>query len=129
MSPVVGFDEKDFLRGKIVQPAWYRMRIDEINEKPSANGESTNYPVEGTIIRNSQDNSEDYAGVPIFWNFNSKARGFIIGFLQALGVDVKPGQRIELSAAVGKEIDVYVENKTYEGRLLNAVNHKYRTVA
>lgn len=124
--PVVGFDEKDFLRGKIVAPAWYLMEITEVNEKLSANGESTNYPVEGTIINNDDDGSTDYAGVPIIWNFNSKARGFIIGFLQSMGQDVKPGMRVELGAAVGRRVVVYVENKTYEGRILNAVNHKYR---
>jgi hypothetical protein len=127
--PIIGFEDKDFLRGKLVAPAWYRMRITEVGEKLSSNGESTNYPVEGEIIRNAQDGSTDYAGVPIIWNFNSKARGFMIGFLQALGVDVKPGVRFELGAAVGKELDVYVENKTYEGRVLNTVNHKYRAAA
>lgn len=129
MSPVVGFEDKDFLRGKIVAPAWYLMNIDDVTEKPSAAGDSTNYVVEGTIIKNAQDGTEEFAGVPIIWNFNSKAKGFIIGFLQALGVDVKPGMRVELSAAAGKQLQVYVENKTYEGRLLNAVNHKYKAVA
>lgn len=124
--PIVGFDEKDFLRGKIVAPAWYRMKITDVSEKLSANGESTNYPVEGEIIRNATDGSTDYTGVPVIWNFNSKAKGFMIGFFQSLGVDVKPNVRLEMSAAVGHEIDVYVENKTYEGRVLNAVNHKYR---
>lgn len=124
--PVVGFDEQDFLRGKLVQPAWYLMRIDEVGEKPSKDGGSTNYTVEGTIIKNAQDGTEEYAGVPIIWNFNSKAKGFIIGFLQSLGVDLKPGMRVELAAAVNKTLQVYVDNKTYEGRLLNNVSHKYR---
>lgn len=128
MSPIVGFEESDFLRGKLVAPAWYRMRVDEVSEKPSKDGGSTNYLTEGTIIKNADDGSEDYAGVPIVWNFNSKAKGFMIGFLQSLGVDVKPGQRIELGAAVGHMLDVYVENKTYEGRIINTVNHKYRAV-
>lgn len=126
MSPIVGFEDKDFLRGKIVLPAWYTMRIEEITEKPSADGNSTNYPVEGTILKNAEDGNEEFAGVPIYWNFNSKAKGFMIGFLHALGVEPKPGQRVDLTAAVGSVIDVFVENKTYEGRILNSVNHKYR---
>jgi hypothetical protein len=126
--PVIGFEEKDFLRGKIVAPAWYLVEVNEVTEKPSADGGSTNYPVEATIIKNATDGSTDYAGVPIYWNFNSKAKGFTLGFLQALGQDVTPGMRVELAGAVGHQLEVFVENKTYEGRLMNTVNHKYRKV-
>ena len=124
--PIVTFSARDVLKGKIVTPAWYRMRIEQVGEKPSNDGGSTNYPVEGTIIRNADDGSTDFQGVPIDWNFNSKAIGFAIGFLTALGVDVKPNERIELGASAGKEIDVFVENDTYQNRLVNRVNHKYR---
>jgi hypothetical protein len=102
------------------------MRIEEVGEKPSKDGGSTNYTVEGIVLKNADDDSEDYAGVPIMWNFNSKAMGFMIGFFQSLGHEPKPGQRIDLEAAVGGTLEVYVENKTYEGRILNSVNHKYR---
>ena len=124
--PIVQFDDKDFLRGKIVAPAWYVMMINEVGEKLSADGGSTNYPTEGTIIKNADDNSEQFAGVPIMWNFNSKAKGFMIGFLNSIGVEPKSGQRVEMAGAVGHVLEVYVENKTYEGRILNSVNHKYR---
>src|SRR5215467_13674401 len=100
--PIVGFEEKDFLRGKIVQPAWYVVEINEVGEKPSANGESTNYPVEGTIIKNADDGTGDFAGVPIYWNFNSKAKGFMIGFFESLGASLEPGKRVELNSAVGR---------------------------
>jgi hypothetical protein len=123
--PVIGFTEDDFLRGKLVSPAWYLMEIVTVDEKPSKDGGSTNYPVEGKIIK-AEDGSTEYAGVPIVWNFNSKARGFILGFLESLGVNVEPNSRIELKGAEGRQLWVYVEHKTYEGRVLNAVNHKYR---
>lgn len=128
MSPIVGFTEEDFLRGKLVPPTWYLMEITSVEEKPSKDGGSTNYVTEGKILQDEAGSTE-YAGVPITWNFNSKARGFILGFLQSLGVDVKPGMRIELAAAVGRKLYVYVENKTYEGRVLNSVNHKYKAAA
>ena len=83
--PVISFSEKDLLRGKIVEPAWYRVRIDNIGEAPSKDGGSTNYPVEGVILKNADNGSEDFKGVPIEWNFNSKAIGFAVGFLQAFG--------------------------------------------
>jgi len=126
--PIVQFDERDFLRGKIVQPAWYDVRIDEVGEKTSSDGGSINYPTEGTILRNSDDGTEDFAGVPIVWNFNSKARGFMLGFLASMGIEPKPGQRVEMGGTVGHVVSMYIENKTYEGRILNAVNHKYRPV-
>ncbi len=124
--PVIGFDEQDFLRGKIVAPGWYLMEIKEVGEKPAANGESTNYPTEGTILQNDDDSSKDYAGVPVIWNFNSKYKSAIIAFMAAMGQELTPGMRVELKAAEGRKVAVYVENKTYEGRILNNVNHKYR---
>jgi len=125
--PFVEFSESDFLRGKIVTPAWYRVHIDNSTEALAKNGESTNYVMEGTIVRNSDDGTTDFTGVPLTWNFNSKAKGFMIGFFNALGVELAPGKRYELANSVGNEIDIFVENDTYDGRLINRINHKYRT--
>ncbi len=125
--PIINFGEKDLLRGKIVPPAWYRVRIDAIGEKLSKDGNSTNYPVEATILFNADDGSTDFANVPLDWNFNSKAIGFAVGYLQALGMEVKSGARYDLSATAGSQLDVFVENDLYEGRTVNRVNHKYRT--
>jgi hypothetical protein len=124
--PIIGFTDRDILRGKVVTPGWFRVKIESVGESPSKDGGSTNYPVEGTIIKNADDGSTDFAGVPLDWNFNSKAIGFSVGFLAALGVDVKANQRYDLGNAAGKEIEVFVENDTYQGRLVNRVNHKYR---
>jgi hypothetical protein len=127
--PFITFGDRDLLRGKVVEPAWYRMKIESVGEKPSSDGGSTNYPVEGTIIRNADNGNTDFAGVPIDWNFNSKAVGFAVGFLQAFGVEPKAGVRFDLNAAAGQELDVFVENDTYQGRTVNRVNHKYRKPA
>lgn len=125
--PIVGFEQEDFLRGKIVAPGWYLMEVKEVGEKPAANGESTNFPTEARIICNDDDGSLDFAGVPIVWNFNSKFKSAILGFLAAMGQEVQPGQRVELKAAEGRKVAVYIDNKTYEGRILNNVNHQYRS--
>lgn len=125
--PQVEFGQRDILRGKVVEPAWYRMRIENVGEALSKDGGSTNYPVEGTILFNGDNGSTEFQGVPVDWNFNSKAIGFAVGFLGAFGVEVKPGKRFELSNANGKDLDVYVENDTWQGRMVNRVNHKYRT--
>jgi hypothetical protein len=122
---MIDITNSDIMRGKTVTPAWYRMKIESVGEAPSKDGGSTNYPVEGTILRNADDGSTEFAGVPVTWNFNSKARGFVIPFLEALGAEVVPG-RVDLKAAEGREIEVFVENDSYNGRLVNRVNHKYR---
>jgi hypothetical protein len=127
MSTFASFSATDLLRGTIVEPSWYRVKIESIGEKPSKDGGSINYPVEGIIQFNSESGDTAFAGVPLVWNFNSKAMGFAIGFLEALGIEVQPDTRYDLAKAAGEEIDVFVENGEYQGRLVNRVNHRYRT--
>lgn len=129
--PIISFTDRDILRGTVVDPAWYRMRIETVGEQPakqSEKGPSTNYPIEGTILFNGDNGDTKFANVPIDWNFNSKAMGFAVGFLKSFGIEVKPNVRFELKSAEGLEIDVYVENDTYQNRLVNRVNHKYRPI-
>lgn len=127
--PVVQFSDRDLLRGKVITPGWYRVRVESVGEAPakaSDKGPSTNYPVEGTVLFNGDNGSTEFANCPIDWNFNSKAIGFAVGFLKAFGVEVKPNTRFDLKSAEGRELDVYIENDTYQNRLVNRVNHKYR---
>jgi hypothetical protein len=127
----VSFSDRDLLRGKVITPGWYRVRIESVGEAPakaSEKGPSTNYPVEGTVLFNGETGDKEFANVPLDWNFNSKAIGFAVGFLQAFGVEVKSGVRFDLKSAEGRELDVFVENDTYQNRLVNRVNHKYRPV-
>jgi hypothetical protein len=126
--PPISFTPTDLLRGKIVTPAWYVMRIESIEEKLSKDQQSTNYVVEGKIIKNADDGSEEFANVPVTWNFNSKALGFAVGYLESLGITVEAGKRYDLPATAGKFVEVFVENDLYEGRTLNRVNHKYRAL-
>ncbi len=129
--PIIEFSQRDLMRGIIVEPAWYRVRIESVGEAPakqSDKGPSTNYPVEGTILFQGDNGDKKFTGVPLDWNFNSKAIGFAVGFLAALGAEVKAGTRFDLKAAEGKEVDVFVENGDWQGRVVNRVNHKYRAV-
>lgn len=126
--PTVSFTARQLLQGKIVTPAWYRMVIDNIGEEISSKGDSTNYPVDATIRFNAADGSTEFTDVPIRWNFNSKAMGFAIGFLQAFGVEVEAGVRFDMATSIGKELDVFVENGEYQGRTVNRVEHKYRPI-
>lgn len=129
MPVPVQFTEKDLLRGKVVIPAWYVVKIDAVHPfTPSKDGGSQNANVEGTIIR-AEDGSGEFAGVPLEWNFNSKAIGFAVGFLAAFGVEIKAGSRFDLAATENRELLVFVENDTWQGRTVNRVNHKYKALA
>jgi hypothetical protein len=130
MSPLVEFTESDLLRNKVVVPAWYHLELGLVSEwSPSKDQQSNNCTVEAVIQFNADTGDKEFAGVPLTLQFNDKvkARGFIEGFLRALGEDVK-AQRYDLGAATGKFVDAYVENETYEGRIRNRVNHKYRQI-
>jgi hypothetical protein len=125
---MIQFSDRDLLRGKVVEPAWYVVNIQTVGESPSKDGGSTNYPVEGVIVKNADNGDEAFAGVPLDWNFNSKAIGFAVGFLASFGVDVKAGARFDLANAAGRQIEVFVENGEWQGRIVNRVNHKYRAL-
>lgn len=128
--PIINITPRDILRAKIVTPAWYRVKIEDLGQKTAKSGTSQNYPVEGTIMFNADNGSKEFAGVPTpaSWLFNDGAISFAVPFLEACGANVDPstGGRFDLSDAVGKEIDVFIENDTYEGRTVNKINHKYR---
>lgn len=127
--PFVEITPSDLLRDKIVEPAWYRLKINSTGEwTPTKDQQSNNCLVDCTIQFNADTGDTEYAGVPAQIQFNDKpgAQTFIRGYLRALGVELQPG-RIDLAAANGADIDAYVENETYEGRVRNRINHKYRT--
>jgi len=127
--PIFEFSEDDLRRGTLITPGWYKVHIDSVEEALSKAGDSTNYLIKGTILKNSDTGSEEFSGYPTpYWNFNSKAKGFSIGFFNALGMEVTSGKRYELNAAVGNDIEVMIENELYDGRMINRINHKYRAV-
>ena len=125
--PMIDFNEEDLARGRVVKPSWYRVRIGQIGEKPSKDKQSTNYPTEGTILFDADNGDIEFANTPILWYFNSKGKGFIAAFLNALGEEVVPG-RVNLEAATGMELDMYIGNKLYEGRTVNDYTGKYRRI-
>lgn len=126
--PVIEIGDRDILRSTIVEPGnWYRVRVETVGEAPSKNEAkpSTNFPLEGTILFNGDTGDTRFRGVPINVNFNSLAPGFAVGFLQALGVNVEKG-KYDLKSAEGREIDMFIETGSYNNRLKNECNHKYR---
>ena len=127
--PHVTFSARELLRGRVVPPAWYVLQIESVGEELSKDKGSTNYPVEATVVMNADNGDTSHAGVPVEWNFNSKAIGFARGFFEAFGVELEPDKRFELAGSVGKQIEVFVENGEWQGRMRNQVNHKYRPLS
>jgi hypothetical protein len=123
--PIIQVNEKDILRSTIVEPAWYEVLIGNIGEKLSKDGGSTNYPFEYTIVKNADTGDTKFAGVPLEGQFNSKAIGFALGLLKALGEEIVPG-RFNLSNAEGKRVEVFVKNGEWQGRQKNDVTDQYR---
>jgi len=136
--PIVQYSNRDLLRDKIVTPAWYRVLIDTVGEwTVSSDGKSQNMIVEGTILCNADDGSKEFAEVPIggagAWSFNTKAMGFSLGLTKAcakqLGIDpetIDKETRIEFKFLEGKQVDMFIVNDTYQGRMKNKANHQYR---
>jgi|SRR5688572_3254465 len=126
--PIISFSDRDILRGTVVTPGWYRCKVNSVGEAPTvtAKGPSINYPVECTVLFNGDTGDTKYANVPIDFNFNSKAIGFAAGFLKAFGVDVQANKRFDLNAAADKEVDIFIGNKEFQGRMLNDPQHQYR---
>jgi hypothetical protein len=126
---VVSFSDSDLLRNKVVEPAWYVLDIQGHRTwTPTKDGQSNNCHMETVILKNADNGADDFSGVPIELQFNDKpkARGFIEGFLRGLGVDIQANTRYDLNNAVGQKIEAFIENDTYNGRLVNKCNHKYR---
>jgi len=120
--------QKDIDRSKLITPGYYQIRVDKHSEALSSKGDSTNFILEGTILCNDDNGSTEFQGVPApYWNFNSKAPGFAVGFLTALkgGEEIRPG-RFDLSAAVGKVVAAEIKNELFEGRMVNRITHTYR---
>jgi hypothetical protein len=127
--PIIELSQSDILRSTLVEPAWYELLLGETSEKESKDGQSINYSIESEVVKNADDGSEDFAGVPITLRFNSKAPGFFKGFFEALGEEVVAGKRMELAACAGKRIVALIEHNEFQGQMSNRCNHKYRTAS
>jgi len=128
---IISFTDSDLQRNRVVEPAYYVLSIEGHRTwTPTKDGQSNNCHMDCIIEKNADNGSTDFSGVPIILQFNDKpgAKGFIEGFLRAMGVDIQANTRYDLQSAVGKKIEAFVENDTYNGRLVNKVNHKYRVL-
>lgn len=140
---ILEFSESDLVQSVVVPPAWYRINIEEVEDKISSKGDSTNTWLKGKLLFNADTGATEFdAGVdkegnpvkqkiaglptPFPWLFNSKGAFAAVGFAQALGMDVKPKSQLNLLACKGKQVDMFIENVVYEGVLKNSVSGKFR---
>lgn len=134
---IIEFSESDLLQSVVLPPAWYRVTIDEVDDRISSGGDSTNTWLKGKVLFNADTGATSYmegevekpiAGVPtpFPWLFNSKGAFAVVGFAAAFGMEVKPGARFNLAAVKGKQVDMFIENEVYNGVLKNKASGKYR---
>lgn len=131
MAIAVDFSKEDIQRGKLFKPAWYVVEVNKISVKQNKKGDGVNYWITGTIINDADNGSTEFAGFPTpqNWLFSSKAKGFMNGFFGAFGIDIEEGTRYDLEGFEGKQLEVFIENQLYEGRMQNTINHKYRKLS
>jgi hypothetical protein len=122
-------EPSDLLRSKIVKPGFYVLKIKSMGQKPSNNGESINYPVEAEIVCEANGDTT-YKGVPVSWMFNSKAMGYVVGFLEAVfpGQKAEANKRYDETMVVGQSVVAAVANGVYNGAPQNQVQHNYMPV-
>lgn len=109
---------EDLVRGKVLKPGWYPATIKGFSEKAAKTDGSTNFVFEFTV-----DGPEDCQGVVLMRTFSEKAPGMMVPLLEAAGakIDPKSTNTFDLDALVGRQIQVYNNNREYEGRIRNDV--------
>ena len=125
---IIEFSESDINQSKIITPGWYRVRIDDVQDKISNDGASTNSWIKGTVLFNADNGSKEFEGVPtpFLWLINSKGAFSAVGLYAALGVEIKQGVRVTTDALKGKEVDVNITNELYKGVVQNKIAGQYR---
>ena len=108
--------KEDVLRGKIVDPGWYKVNVKNVRQEAAATDGSTNTWIDMVILEGP------FKDVPLLRNFNEKAPGFAIPFITALGGKVtEEGATFDMERAKGKQLLVYVKNGMYKDKPQNQV--------
>lgn len=125
---ILEFSDADLNTSKVVEPAWYRVLIESVEDKQSKDGQSTNSWLKGKILFNSDTGSKAFENVPtpFLWMINSKGAFAAVGIFAALGVTLQSGQRLSTDALAGKELDCFIGNELYNGVMQNKMMGQYR---
>jgi hypothetical protein len=117
--PIMVITREDLLRGRVVTPGWYKMKIKAIEDTAAGTDGSTNTNVSLVIIQPG-----DFLDVPLKRVFNEKAPGFAVTFIQSITgkrLDSSGGS-FDLSNAIGREVYGYIKTGVWQGRPRNEVD-------
>ena len=119
----------DLKRGVLIDPpGWYTVKVNSISDWETAkSGNSQNCRVDADIIRNADSGDEKFAGFKApNWMFNDKFMSGPVGFMRALGHELKADERFDLNVGVGQVLDVFIVHDVYQGNTNAKVEHRYR---
>ena len=107
---------EDMLRGKVLEPGWYKAVISKVSQEPASTDGSTNTIIDFTVTEGQ------FKDTPLKRYFSEKAPGFIVPFLVACGAPVgEAGGTFDIEKCKGKVIMIYVANDMYNNRPTNKV--------
>lgn len=107
---------EDMLRGKTLDPGWYKLFIKNVTQEPAGTDGSTNTIIDFVVTEGG------FKDVPLRRWFSEKAPGFIVPFLVACGAPVgEQGGTFDMDRCKGKTILGYVINEMYQNRPTNKV--------
>jgi len=132
---LVEWTDEDIKRGQILDPGFYRLRVEGMTEKLAQSQKSTNVLMRFIVIKNA-DTGEDIecAGVPVFFNFNSLMGSNTKNFAAAIAESEEEiptsGGRFQLNdALIGREVEAFIGHRTREnGQVQNDVTSMFRKV-
>lgn len=113
--PTITITPKDLLRSKILDPTWYRLKVEEALEEPTKKGDSTNYIIDFVVTKGPAQKDKDGTefspvGVPVRRYWNEKAPSFAVPFFIAFGVQfsLTESKTLRFEDTKGKEVDAYI---------------------
>jgi hypothetical protein len=108
---------EDMLRGKTVEPGWYKLYVKNVSQEPATTDGSTNTIIDFTVVEEGA-----FKDVPLRRYFSEKAPGFIVPFLVACGAKMgADGGTFNMENCRGKTIMGYIINEMYNNRPTNKV--------
>jgi hypothetical protein len=121
---IIQISKADLLKGRVLPPTWYKMKVMSFESKPTADKTSVNY------IFNLSLPDQDDQEIPQL--FNSKALGFMAPFLCAVFKKnliemneqmVSGSFNFDPDETLGKMVFGLVKNEEYQGRILNKIEN------
>ena len=112
------FNQDDINRGKLVEPGlWYNVEVVKVYEDTcQIKGESV-----GRTNVDLQITDGNFKGAMLYVNFNEKYPSYMIPFLAAFGVEVKPDTDYDPESTVGRKLRVFVNHREWNNKFYNDV--------